>query len=157
MARQPRQGAPDYQRLLARIEDGDAAIAERFEAAFERILDGIQKLREEVQQGRLEGDALARTVGDLETQMINTREELQRYRSTQALVTTQAAAKGAAEGAAAGTAQLKATVHAGFFATWKGWAVSGLVGIAALSGGVEGIPKIVKFFSGLFRYLEGVK
>jgi hypothetical protein len=165
MASPPRQGALDYNRMMTRVEKAIGGLTDRVEqiadAQNERI-DGVIDRMERIERGMAGGEQdrqrILTEMGEFRTDAGELRDIANRLRtevSTTGEAQVLSAAKGAAEGAATGTAQLKATAHAGFFATWKGWAVSGLVGVAALSGGVEGVPKIVRFFGELFKFLGG--
>lgn len=71
-------GEAAYQRLARRTEEAQAEANGRMEAGFDRILDSIEGLKVEVRRVDQKHSGLDNRLGDLERQVIDTREELQK-------------------------------------------------------------------------------
>lgn len=71
-------GEAAYQRLARRTEEAQAEANGRMEAGFDRILDSIESLKVEVRRVDQKHAGLDNRLGDLERQVIDTREELQK-------------------------------------------------------------------------------
>lgn len=72
MPRQP-TSALNTERFMKRVED-------RIDRAFDVILDEVGSIKVEVRKGNMDNELLARRMTDLETQVIETREQMQKNR-----------------------------------------------------------------------------
>jgi uncharacterized protein YdcH (DUF465 family) len=139
------------------MEDGQAAITERLDAAFSRIDDRFSGLERDIRSGNVKRDELATEVQELRRQVLDTRDAIQKDGGAQ----TQAAAQGAAAGAAGVAASVaahaiipavtaamridpKAVVRAAMETT-TGRLLGIAAGIATIGSGIENVPKIVKW------------
>lgn len=144
----------DIARAFEALRAQSAARDEIAEASFELLGARLDAIQRDVRQGNLDRDALGREVGELQRQMIDTREELQRHKSAEA----QAAARGASEGAVAGMASERIT-PAVKAAMRKAptpratWVVMSMVGLLWLTTFVEKAPAVFRavaaFFTGV--------
>lgn len=90
-------GTFDPARAMERIAEETSKQTAFLEASFERVIDRVDMLQEDVQKGNLDRDHIVRELVDVKRQVTGLEDDLRRHVAEQ----TQAAAKGAAEGATA--------------------------------------------------------
>lgn len=71
-------GSAAYQRMAAREEAARAAMNDRIEANIDRVLVELGEIRTDVRRLDQNGSMLANRISDVERQIIDTREEVQR-------------------------------------------------------------------------------
>lgn len=71
-------GSAAYQRMAAREEAARAAMNDRIEANIDRVLSELSEIKTDVRRLDQNGSTLANRISDVEMQIINTRDEVQR-------------------------------------------------------------------------------
>lgn len=155
MVRGRMPGTPDIQRLAKRMEDGQDALRKEFNAGFDRIMQVVESVQQEVRIGNMERRQGGIEIQDLRNQVQMTRDlgnKLLEQVNAGAAANVAAAAAGATAAMVGVTergsaAQAIAALPKSFFATWKGWVTMACAGVAALGAAVGALPPIVRFVS----------
>jgi TolA-binding protein len=152
----PRRSEPafDPSKALDRIARESANQMAFIEAAFDRMSGRLDSLQDAVNRGNLDRDEVRRELTEVQRQIIDTREELQRHKADQ----TQAAARGAAEGASSQSIQpavnRAVAAQAGKLNRPQWYALGG-VGLLWLTTFADKAPGVLRVLQGIWSGIAG--
>ncbi len=144
-------GSPTYQKVMQKVEDGNAAVTERMEAGFDRIIGKIERMERDIAQGEQDRASITRELGEVRRDLGEVRDAANM--NGQRVVAQ--AAKGAAAGAteAAGVVAEKiagAAIPQNKWGKYIAWAV----GFTALVVALEKVPTTVRAVERTWVYLS---
>lgn len=152
----PRRQEPAFDpgKALDRIAKESASQMAFVEAAFDRMSARLDSVQEAVNRGNLDRDDFRRELAEVQRQIVDTREELQRHKGDQ----TEAAARGAAVGAA--TAAVEPAVAQAVRAQAKAlnrpqWYALGGVGLLWLTTFADKAPSVLRMLQGIWTGIVG--
>lgn len=152
----PRRTEPafDPSKALDRIAKESAGQMAFVEAAFDRMSARLDSVQQAVNRGNLDRDDFRRELAEVQRQIVDTREELQRHKGEQ----TEAAARGAAVGASA--AAVRPVVAEAVKAQAKAlnrpqWYALGGVGLLWLTTFADKAPGVLRMLQGIWTGIVG--
>lgn len=152
----PRRLEPafDPAKALDRIARESASQMAFVEAAFDRMSARLDSVQEAVNRGNLDRDDFRRELAEVQRQIVDTREELQRHKGEQ----TEAAARGAAVGASA--ASVRPVVAEAVKAQARTlnrpqWYALGGVGLLWLTTFADKAPGVLRVLQGIWSGIAG--
>jgi len=134
-------GSAAYQRIAQREEEARAAMNDRIEGALDQIIRDLESIQSDVRRLEHGSTTLTNRIADVERQIIDTRDEVQKRARNQA-PSQIASAKIA----------IKDTVKS----PW-GRAVAFCIALAALAAGMESVPKLLRGIENAWHYASQEK
>lgn len=152
----PRRQEPafDPAKALDRIAKESASQMAFVEAAFDRMSARLDSVQEAVNRGNLDRDDFRRELAEVQRQIVDTREELQRHKGEQ----TEAAARGAAVGASVASVEpvvsqaVKAQAQA---LNRPQWYALGGFGLLWLTTFADKAPGVLRMLQGIWSGIVG--
>jgi hypothetical protein len=132
-------GSAAYQRMAQREEEARAAMNDRLESALDHIITELGDIRTDVRRLEEGGATLANRIADIERQIINTRDEVQ---------------KRSAVSSPAQIASAKTAIRDAVKSPW-GRVVAFAVGFVAIVSALENLPDAARAMERFWHFLTG--